>query len=173
MEEAPGEVEVGVVEEDDGFKSASLESRMRARRDEVENLVSAKFPLPRYESIIAVELRYLGYERQRQMYEINKRQTMTMRELYTACDQILAATLGFFELRGADDEDGTAVPYDWTSLAQGVLGSDADELTPRQAMIALISAEQVPTLYADWQAWMRGEQSDVDREVGRDFQATN
>jgi len=154
--------------------SGSLESRMRARRDEVEALVSEKFPLPRYEQMVAVELRFQGYERQRSMFERNKRQrSVALKELYTACDQILAATLGFYELASADDTEGRRTEHSWYSLAQGVLGEKFnDESTPRQAMLALIGAEQVPTLWNDWQEWMSGQRMDVDREVETDFQKT-
>jgi hypothetical protein len=152
----------------------SLEARMRARREEVESLVSEKFPLPRYETMVAVELRFQGYERQRAMFERNKRQrTVALKELYTACDQILGATQAFYELAGADDEEGKRTEHSWYSLAQGVLGDKFnDESTPRQAMLALIGAEQVPTLWNDWQEWMSGQRMDVDREVERDFRTT-
>jgi len=154
--------------------SQSLQERMRKRRDEIEGLVSEKFPLPRYESVCAVELRYLGYEGQRAMFERNKRQRNTaIKELYTACDSILAATVGFYELRDGDDDEGIPKDYSWNSLAELVLGDDLrDDATPRQAMIALLGAESVPILWNDWQEWMGGQRMDLDRELGRDFQAT-
>ena len=108
------------------------------------------------------------------MYEKNKRQVMSMRELYTACDQILDATLGFYELKGPEDTEGTKLSYDWLSLAHGVLKDDLrDDATERQALIALVSPEMIPQLYSDWMEWMRGEQTTVDGEVARDFQATS
>ncbi len=173
-------VEVVLEDETHGWEDevdgsgGSLEARMRARREEVEALVSEKFPLPRYETIIAVELRFQGYERQRLMFERNKRQrSVALKELYTACDQILAATLGFYELAGAEDEEGTHTDHSWYSLAKGVLGDKfRDDATPRQAMLALIGAEQVPTLWNDWQEWMSGQRMDVDREMETDFQKT-
>jgi hypothetical protein len=150
----------------------SLEARMRVRREEVEQLVSEKFPLPHFESVAAVELRYVGWEQQRAIYDRYKRMPTALRELYTACDSILTATVGFFELNGAGDEQGTPVEHSWNTLAAGVCPDLRDDATPRQALIALITPEQVPTLYNEWQEWMKGEQAGVDGEVSRDFRAT-
>ena len=152
----------------------SLEARMRARRNEVEGLTSQKFPLPRYEEVASVELRYLGFERQRNLYERSKRQrSIAIRELYTAADQLLAATVGFYEMHGAEDDEGTSVDYTWVTLARAVLGDQLrDDATPRQALLALISPEGVPALWNDWQEWMGGQRPDVDREVASDFPTT-
>lgn len=154
--------------------SQSLQARMRVRRDEIENLVSEKFPLPRFESMCAVELRVLGYEGQRALFERNKRQrSPALRELYTACDAIQAATVQFYELRDAGDETGVPKDYSWNELASLVLGEDLrDDATPRQAMIALLGAEGIPTLWNDWQEWMGGQRMDVERELARDFPTT-
>lgn len=163
----------------DGFSveddlNQSLEARMRVRREEIESLVSEKFPLPRFESMCAVELRVIGYEGQRALFERNKRQrNAALKELYTACDAILAATVGFYELRSSDDEEGIPKDYSWNSLAELVLADDLrDDATPRQALLALLGAEAIPLLWNDWQEWMGGQRMDMDRELERDFPAT-
>jgi hypothetical protein len=42
-------------------------------------------------------------------------------------------------------------------------------LTPRQALLALVTDKFVPPLYARWQEWSAGERQNVDQEVVKDL----
>lgn len=164
--------EMDVAEESEVTGGGSLKARMGRRGRELESQRSEVFEVPGYDEIIAVELRMLGYEESRKIGQRVARHTreVAMQELYAFCDQILAATEGFFEVDG-----DRRVPIDatWTSLARDASPVKLpEELTPRQALISLVGDRRVAYLFTAWEEWMRGERSDVDEEVVRDFGTT-
>lgn len=151
--------------------SSSLSSRMERRSSELASQKSDIFELPGWDDILEVELRLMGWEALRKIGIRNQKvKSVPMQELYTSVDQIVAGTERFFEL----DEAGNRKPIrdTWVSLARRTGKNLPQDLTPRQAVIALVGDTRVMTLYNAWQEWMKGERQEVDEEVVRDFERT-
>lgn len=149
----------------------SLAARMARRGEQLQNQRTEMFEVPGWEDILAVELRMLGYEESRKIgRRLSKVRDVAMQELYSFADQIIAATEGFFEV-----VDGQRRPVDrtWMQLArEGVARPLPEDLTPRQAIIALLGDRRVAYLFNSWEEWMQGERPEVDEEVMRDFGRT-
>lgn len=158
--------------------SGSLEARMAARAEEAEADVTEKWAVPgKFSDIIAVELRMLGWKTLRGIGKRHaKNRDQTLQELYVACDQIIAATVAFHEI--VVDAEGAETYKElpgetWMSLARRGIKLLPQDLTPRQAMLALIKPDTlVPLLLQEWMEWMKDRRPDVDREVGSDFGMT-
>jgi hypothetical protein len=121
--------------------------------------------------MLAVELRLVGWEALRRIVTKYERQRVpALQELYTAADQILLGTEGFYEV----DEDGkrTSVEQSWITLAKATGRVLPDELTPRQALISLVGDTNVLILWKEWQDWMSSRRTEVEEEVVRDFGMT-
>jgi hypothetical protein len=143
----------------------SLEARMAARGEELDDLRIEIFEVPRWEQMLAVELRMLSWKRLRKVVEKHRRQTVDLRDLYTAADQILLATVGFYEV---NDGNRTPAPnMSWTKAYQA--WKRTSDVTPRQALLGLVGDVQTIVLWNDWQEWMKGSRPDVDRELQEDF----
>jgi hypothetical protein len=157
----------------------SLADRMAARREQTERVTTEKFEVPRFEGVLSVELRLIGWKKLRSYGQRHSRmRDSALQELYVAADQLLAATVGFYE----DEEVEGIVNHrkapgkSWVSLLNEMQTARkepvSDEITPRQALIALVGDTNVMFLWEQWQEWMKGERPDVDKEVQRDFQTT-
>jgi hypothetical protein len=149
----------------------SLQARMEAHAEELRKDVSEKFPIPGWESMLMVELRRIGFKRIRVLQKRNERiRDPSIRELYSMCDQILAATVGFHEI--LENGDTKEIPDDWVSLAQN-LPDCPDEITPRQAILFLTGDDKrIHFLAAEWGGWSRAGDSDEAEEVRADFVPT-
>lgn len=164
-------------DDDEKPEVGSLAARVKARSEEIERTISEIFPIPAWEDILAVELRLVGWESLRRVVTKHERQRVeAMKELYTAADQLLLGTSGFYEVL-PDTQEGenryrSAGDHSWTSLARDTGKALPDSLTPRQALIALIGDTNVLVLWKDWQDWMSSRRGGVDTEVARDFGTT-
>lgn len=164
--------QVGALEDaDNGRAPGSLAARMQERASELETTVSAIFPIPTWEEVLAVELRLVGWERLRRIASKHDRVRVdAIKELYVAADQILEGTTGFFEVNGVQRrriEDAS-----WQSLAKLTGKKLPEDLTPRKAMIALMGDTNIAIMWADWQQWMTTRRPEVDEEVAQDFGTT-
>lgn len=152
--------------------SGSLSSRMERRSNELSSQRSDIFELPGWDDILAVELRLMGWESLRKIGIRNQKvKSVPLQELYTSIDQIVAGTERFYEI---DESSGERRPIrdTWVTLARRTGKNLPQDLTPRQAVIALVGDTRVMTLYNAWQEWMKGERQEVDEEVMRDFETT-
>ncbi len=153
----------------------SLHARMRARAKELEAQRTEIFPVPGYAQVLAVELRPLDWD------TISKRaaalEKVTARDpalgaLYFAADQLVAATVGFYEVL----EDGRRNPIDtsWVGLANGVRDQFPEDGTPRMAILALFSepTSKLIMFVEQFQAWANGERNVITEELARDFEMT-
>lgn len=167
-------------EVEDASVSSSLEARMARRRDEVESNVTEKFPLPgKFSDIIAVELRMLEWKTLQAI--ANKHRKMreeSTRLLYVACDQLIRATEGFYEMV-ADDEAEDGVRYrpiageTYERCARRGVADLPEDLTARQALLALVRPDSLVMIWwQEWQEWMRDRRPETDEEVMRDFSTT-
>lgn len=177
--EAVEEFEGGIhVEQTSGAEPGSLQERLQKRATEIEHTVSAVFPIPTLDDILAVELRIVGWEALRKIVTKHERnQVPAIRELYVAADQLLAGTVGFFEVVDLSTAENGAprrrkVEYTWQDLARATGRPMPQDLTPRRALIALIGDTNVAILWQQWQEWMTTRRPDVDEEVAQDFGTT-
>jgi len=159
----------------DRSSDGSLRARMQARRDELDSIRSHVFEVPRWEDVLAVELRLISLKRQIGVIEKHEKVRDTATKLlYTAADQLLLCTVGFYEVTESEDGEQRREPLEdmtWVKLALN-LHPEADTLTPRQALIAVVGAEQILPLTNDWMEWMRGARPEQDREMRKDFTTT-
>lgn len=165
-------------DEFDVAPSGSLESRMSQRRDEIERDPENTeiFPLPgKYGDIIAVELRAMGWKKMSSIAKALKRiQPEELRELYVACDQIAAATVGFHEITYNNGEPTyrRLVNESWVTVA-GRVSRLGDNPTNRQGMLALIQPDSlIPIFHFEWQEWVRDVRPKIDQELSEDFSKT-
>jgi hypothetical protein len=151
--------------------SGSLSGRMERRAQAIELQSTERFAIPGWEGILEVELKALGFTTIRKTQERNQRiREVAKRELYSLADQLLKATVGFWEV--AEDGSGvTAINDDWTSLARR-LPNCPDGVTPRQALLLLIGEKRIHFLVADWSEWARATQSESQEDLQRDFAPT-
>ena len=151
----------------------SLETRARKRIQELEQEQSEVFEVPGWQDILGVELRLLGWEEGRKIgSRLRKVKPESLRELYIMCDLIIAATDGLHEIL---ESGGTKRSrHNWVSLAQAVLPVESlpDNLTPRRALLAIVTDKRVPALYAVWQSWSGGARAETVEEVVEDFGKT-
>lgn len=173
MSEETGHVELTADESagDNGTREmGSLASRMETRAREIESVYSWVFPIPAWEDMLGVELRLVGWEKLRRIVTKHERQRVpALQELYTAADQLIEATEGFYEL---EEDRKTPVQETWVTLARATGRNLPDNLTLRQALISLMGDTNVLILWKEWQDWMSSRRSDAEEEVSKDFGTT-
>lgn len=149
----------------------SLRERMRAQAELMASQRSSVFPVPGYQSMLAVELRALSLDFTGRLADRHKKiQVETQKTLMTACDIILAATEKFYEV----DFNGhmrELEGYTWSRFAQEVKGVDPS-ISERAKLLALIGDVNVSLLIQLWDAWMSEEKQEIDRGVVEDFSST-
>lgn len=156
----------------------SLRSRMRARTQELEQQRTEIFPVPGYAELLAVELMPLGWERMQKIRERIAEMrdpsiTPAMKQLYVAADELIAATVKFYEIN--DDGGRREIDDTWKSLAEAGIENFPQDASARQAVLALINKPSAPLLmpfYHQWGEWMTSERVSITDEVGRDFETT-
>lgn len=152
----------------------SLKDRMAARAEVLERQQTEVFEVPGWGDLFAVELRALSYRTMRRVQARNERvHDEADRELYNMADQIVLATEGFVEV----NEDGTREPSEgatWVGWVEAAYPDEAPDggWTPRQAVLKLITDKRIHFFTGQWVEWAQSVRSDVDEEVGRDFDVT-
>lgn len=150
----------------------SLQARMQARAKELQDQKTEIFDVPGFEGILSVEFRMLSFETSRKIGMDNERvRSPAMRDLYTMADQLVRATEGFYE--EMPDGSRRRIQHDWVSLAYGGLDRPLPQnLTPRQALLAVVGDRRVPVLANQWEEWQLGERRGINDAVVSDFGTT-
>jgi hypothetical protein len=152
---------------------SSLEERMARRRAELESDKPFIAPVPRWGDMFAVELGHQDYRQGRRLAEAHRRnRDIVAAELYMSCDQMLAATQGFHEVKADGSYEKVTGDMSWIRLQQAALPKLGKGLTSRQALLALCGDRAVMNLYGEWQMWMNGERPAIDAEMSEDFGTT-
>jgi hypothetical protein len=155
--------------------ASSLKARMKARQAELQDRTTEIFPVPLFDAILAVELKAVEWEETEQALEKHLRRPQRMM-LLTAADEVVAATVAFYEI-GEDDsleliEDAEA----WSDIATAYLDEDFTAMPPatleRVALISLISEQGVMALSGQYRQWLGGANVGISKAVRRDFKTT-
>jgi hypothetical protein len=153
----------------------SLKERMARRRDELASRTTELFPVPRYDELLAVELRAIPWEDSEHFAERHQRAAKRML-LNTAADEIVSATIAFHEIK----EDGTTeVITDaerWSDVCSRLLDQELPPAPPstqeRISLLTLCTDQGVITLNAVYRRWLGGANTGIGEEVKRDFNST-
>ena len=152
-------------------KDSSLAERMAARSEQLSKQTTGRFPLPGWEDILEVELRALGYKALRRSLTANERiRDEATREIYAMADQVLTATVAFWEVP-ANGGEPRQLDDTWQSLA-GRLPDCPDGATPRQALLFLVGDKRIHFLIQEWGEWAKNADKQVEDEVQQDFAVT-
>lgn len=150
----------------------SFEARMQERRTQREQRTTEVFDPPGFGDLFKVEMQVVGYKRLADIALSHQRQRDdSIRSLYIAADQVIAATVGFQLVQ----EDGSLDPIEdasWLAIARRMYPELDEGTRPRVALIRLLEGAGVLTLNNDWYAWNTGGNLTVDRELGLDFSET-
>jgi hypothetical protein len=153
-------------------RDSSLASRMAARSEELARQTTVRFPIPGWEDILEVELRSLGYKTLRRAISANERiRDQGTREMYAMADQILMATVAFWEVPSNGTGEAKQMDETWESLAKR-LPNCPDAATPRQALLFLVGDKRLHFLVGDWGEWAKNADKGVEDEVQQDFGVT-
>lgn len=156
----------------------SLQARMRQRREQIESSTAEVFPVPGWEDIFAVRLRKVDTAKILRIEERHSRvRDRRLRNLYMNADSVVAGTDGFYNVADhdgdlPDPDTPTLEGVDWRTLARSADSRLAQDISPRQAVVSLLSDLQLGRLAREWMEWMERGRSDVEEELKTDFQAT-
>lgn len=150
--------------------SMTLADRARVRRQALMDQRTVRLEVPMYEGIVAVEYQALGYAQQRRISErVRNVKDDAERELYIAADQLLTASINSYEMlpEGGVNELGVG----WgVTLAKFLGVENAEDMTPRQAMLSCFPREQLMIVhFAEYTDWLAGALLEVDDEQRPDF----
>ncbi len=149
--------------------SSTLAERARARREKLVNQQTIVLEVPSYEGILAVEYRALDYFESRRIGDrLNRIKDEGERDLYLACDTLIAASINAFEL---GQENVRELGVGWGQQLAKHLGVDvADDATARQAVLSCFPRSQSAVVaFAEYTDWLTGALVDVDDEQRPDF----
>ena len=154
--------------------SNSLRGRMRQRARQRAAESTRIFEVPGWEDMLAVELRVLSHDASTKILQRNAEVVkQSTRLLYNAADHILAATVAFYEVDEETGEHKEIPQHNWISLArEGLEQNLPANLTPRQALIALIEDHRVVPFATQWEAWALSGSSTFAQEIPQDFGST-
>jgi len=154
-------------------RDGAFEERMQEVRRQREQRTTELFDVPGFESIVKVEMQVLGYKRATDLALKHVRQRDdSLRTLYTAADQILAATVGFYKVQ-PNGEPEYAEGLDWMGLAQAYDPTLDGSVPERAALIRLLDdGKGVGELHGDWYQWNTRGNASVEKELAADFPET-
>jgi hypothetical protein len=159
----------------------SLEARLRRRGAQLANQATERFAIPGYEDVLAVELRAMEYETQRQIIQQHEKIGRTNPghfEVLVAADTIIRATEGFYAVPVDEDQEMERLPEGttWLSLARMVGRKLPEDCTVRQALFAMLGPHaatmRVAALHREWTQWLSGARRQQEETVVRDFETT-
>ena len=146
----------------------SLRARMRARAEELEARTTEIFPVPLWDAVLAVELKVISWAKTEEIIE--KHQRVTSQMLSTAAAEILAATVGFWEIKEEGELERIEDATTWRQIANDLAGKMISENVPdRVAVIAVASDQGAIALNALYRQWLGGANVGISDQVRRDF----
>jgi len=153
--------------------NGSLASRAAGRRQEISERKAVVLEVPGYEGVLAVEYRALTYSEGRKIAARHQRQSDdAVRELYTAVDQLIRASVNSYEL--LEDGSKRELGVGWGRDLAMMLGVEIyDQTTARQAVLASFANDVLMTRhYIDYSEWLQNVQEEIDEEQRVDFPRT-
>lgn len=154
---------------------SSLKARMHDRQEELAKRTTELFPVPRYDEIIAVELKAIPWERSEKILERHQRQAKRMM-LNSSADELVAATVGFWEIKEDGSTEEITDVSRWSEVCEHVLEVDLPNSPPatleRVGLLTLCSDQGVMALNGQYRRWLGGANVGIGEEVGRDFSST-
>lgn len=149
---------------------ASLEQRLRRHRADLDLYQTETFPVPRWGKMVHVELGVVGYRRLARIADSHKRvRDEPTRNLYIGADALLAATVGFREVKGDTLEP---VDLDWVKFARAAYPELDAGTSPRVALIKVVGDDLLPEFVQEWRDWNRERGEDTDGELAADLGET-
>jgi hypothetical protein len=147
----------------------SLEDRVAKRREALEKVTTDVFDVPGFEGVFKVELQIVGGKRQfRIVTEHERVRDEYQQNMRIAGDLVLAATVGFYEVLG-DEDDTRSVDTTWVRLARAFDKTLGDDIHPRAALVRLIGDEGLVELAGAWKKWMGQRGVKLERRLQEDF----
>jgi hypothetical protein len=155
--------------------ASSLKGRMEARAAELANRKTEVFPIPRYDSVIAVELKAISWEKTQEIIERHSR-VGTRQTLNASADEIVFSTVAFHELKPDGSLELVEDVHSWSEVTQALLGISPPEgpynTRERVCMLSLVSDQGVMALSAQFRQWLGGVSSGISEAVRQDFSTT-
>lgn len=154
-----------------GANAGSLIDRMQQRREFLDRQHTIKLALPGYEGVLKVELKTVDWATLRKIAIRHENiDDQVTQELYQGADEVMTATVQFFEV----NPDGSENPLPgetYTTLARRVGRADAST-TPRQAILALLRDMDLMLLCNAWRQWNALIRDEVMEALKQDFGTT-
>jgi hypothetical protein len=155
-----------------GALPGSLAARLQERRVEREQRTTELFEPPGFEDMFKIEMQVVGFKRLADIVLAHQRQRdEALRALYSAADQVLAATVAFHVVRD-DGSTELGESLTWNTLASAFDPTLTAETRPRVALIRLLDATGVMELFAEWNEWNSHGNGSVDKGLSADFPVT-
>lgn len=144
----------------------SFRALVQARREELQAGHTIDLDVPGWEGVLRARYRPVDWREMRRIgARVNRDRSNVddfTRELYVAADTIVAACEEVLKPNGAGWK-GTG--QRWSAELAHALGIE-DPQTPRQAIFALFGSDRlVARHFAELNAWMEGENREVDHEL--------
>lgn len=157
-----------------GAAPGSMAERAQAIREEFLKRETVTMEVTGYEGVLAVEYRGLDYAEARKMATRNERVGAEVRDLYSAADQMIAASVNAYDI---GVEPKRELGFGWgVELAKHLGVVKADELTARQAVLACFPGRYQFKLAQhanDLGDWFLGNATDADSWQAQDFPVTS
>jgi hypothetical protein len=155
-----------------GALPGSLAARLQERRVEREQRTTQLFDTPGFEDMFRVEMQVVGFKRLADLVLAHQRQRdEALRALYSAADQVLAATVAFHVVRD-DGSTELGESLTWNTLACAFDPTLTADTRPRVSLIRLLDATGVMELFSDWNEWNSHGNGTVDKGLSADFPVT-
>jgi hypothetical protein len=163
-----------VVVTQNGAPTGSMAERARALRTEFLLRETVVIEVAGYEGILAVEYRGLDWSEARKLANRNERVGEDIRELYSAADQMITASVNAYDV---GVEPKRELGFGWgIELAKHLGVERADELTARQAVLACFPGRYQFKLAQhanELGDWFLGNMTDTDSWQAQDFPVTS
>ena len=154
-------------------RDGSFERRMQEVRQQRESRTTDFFDIPGFEGLVKVELQVLGYKKTTDISLKHVRQRDdSLRALYTAADQLLAATVAIHKVM-PDGSLALGEGMTWLDAARAYDPNLNATVSPRAALIRLLdNGNGVNELHGEWYSWNTRGNARVDGDLIEDFPGT-
>lgn len=154
-----------------GANAGSLADRMRSRREFLDRQHTIKLALPGYEGVLKVELKTVDWATLRKIAILHEDiEDRVTQELYQGADEVLRATVQFYEVQ--PDESEIPLPGETYITLAHRIGRAEGSTTPRQAILALLRDMDLMLLCNAWRQWNAMIRDEVMEALKQDFGTT-